>query len=136
MTSDLIAKLEALNGPDREVDHAIAAHFGLYNASTIDGPHLRRRWNGPELTASLDSAIALVGRVLPGWAWTIMAAKPLTTTEAGETVAKGPFTAFVNNSPRRPAEPDAECEGVGTTPAIALLIALLRARSALEARQE
>ncbi|MFU0504173.1 hypothetical protein [Pseudaminobacter sp. NGMCC 1.201702] len=122
---DLIAKLEKLDGPSEILDEAIWEAVGGWPEREWRSVNYMRLYGTP-VTASLDAAIALVERVLPGWAWTIMAAKPLTSTRAGETVAKGPFTAFVNNSPRRPSEPDAEYEGVGATPAIALLIALLK----------
>lgn len=54
---DLIAKIEKLDGPDREVDAEIASAL------------LGRKIGVAKYTASLDVAVALVERVLPGWWW-------------------------------------------------------------------
>lgn len=79
MTSDLIAKLEALDGPDREVDADIYIAFNIpmERAGRIDRLGGCVGWwpkdapyesavDVPRYTASLDAAIALVERVLPG----------------------------------------------------------------------
>lgn len=60
MTADLIAKLEGLTGPDRAIDHAVHA---TTNPPLRDG---LRFGNVPAYTASLDAAVSLVERVLPG----------------------------------------------------------------------
>jgi hypothetical protein len=66
-------------GPDREIDAALALHFGwtIYD----DGMGRMDLWRDPDgkiggglapsFSASLDAALALVERVLPGWMPTI-----------------------------------------------------------------
>lgn len=69
--SELIAKLEGLSGPDREVDIDLGIALGAFvedpDAASY-GPYLRRRLarRAPALTRSLDAAVALVERKLPG----------------------------------------------------------------------
>lgn len=62
--TDLIARVEKLTGPDREVDLFI--HMDLC-PSEYEG---KWSWDDdtrpPHLTASIDAAVALVERVLPG----------------------------------------------------------------------
>lgn len=74
---DLIAKLEALDGPNREVDAEILGSLDgehnlitrYYDAvigwDTINGLGVRTYGHPAPLTASLDAAVALVERVLP-----------------------------------------------------------------------
>lgn len=60
--AELLERVKAATGPDRELDGDIAEAFG---------PH----WNGrdltrgqaPAVTRSIDAAMALVERMLPGW---------------------------------------------------------------------
>ena len=64
----LIERVKAATGPDRELDGEIwraclgAIDHGttIHNRAEIYGPV-------PKLTASIDAALALVGRVLPEW---------------------------------------------------------------------
>lgn len=87
MLADLIERLEKLEGPDRETDQAIDLFFnptasvwspkwwsgapnefliwGSEEAGDLDYRHI------DDLTSSLDAAIALVERVLPGWGWRV-----------------------------------------------------------------
>lgn len=92
--SELIARLEALTGPDREVDALIkcallapaeayveqsrfngewCVYHGVYGGS----PRLFQWPRGFEnirlasLTASIDAAVALCERLLPGWNWVV-----------------------------------------------------------------
>lgn len=90
MTSALITRLAKLDGPDREVDWLIADHFTEIPKHTIReigwdydwwrGPNeysLKKAidsegrridtWSPNAYTASVDAAIALAERVLPGW---------------------------------------------------------------------
>jgi hypothetical protein len=96
----LIERLEKATGPDRELDAAIWAAtlprdgVGIDGYGLPDGAHYEYRpcedgrvemlvsLNGergvtranrpsPEYTASLDAAVALVEKVLPGWWWQI-----------------------------------------------------------------
>ncbi len=127
MHSDLIAKLEALDGPSREVDRDIATHFGDpwdYGVSWRgwgigqDGRPIEKPVAFP-YTASLDAAIALVGRVLPGWSW-----------EARRS-GFGNGQASVWNPMEQPRPGKTIRADHKSSPAIALLIATLKA---LEAR--
>ncbi|MGN6773055.1 MAG: hypothetical protein ACTHJQ_24890 [Rhizobiaceae bacterium] len=119
----LIERLEGLTGPDREVDAEIGAHFG--------DPHGRREYVDYEArsveihqeiaehyTASLDAAIALVGKVLPGWSGDVDICHPI--ADSGKVGAR-----------LFPPEPGwANYAGEGPTPAIALLISMFRALAA------
>lgn len=62
----LLERVKAATGPDRELDRAIGEHFGECDYS---GPAHHRPlsdWARP-YTASIDAALALVERCLPGW---------------------------------------------------------------------
>lgn len=122
MHSDLIAKMEALDGPSREVDKEI---------HEATNPKLRpslRYGNIPELTASLDAAIALVERVLPDtddrrhsctiWTGRRPAARIFYRQRCAEDEGGWAIGALNNWDVR------------GATPAIALLIALLQVKEA------
>ncbi len=87
---ELIERLEALTGPDRDVDRAIYRLLGCsvddqgYWTKTIAGnPYWSERWvmddplkrlfywNPAPLTGSINDAVDLVERVLPGWGWRV-----------------------------------------------------------------
>ncbi len=93
----LIDRLSKLDGPDREVDREIA--------KTDPGP--KPSMIPFDYTASLDEAIALADRMLPGWGWLAQ--------DCGT-----PKALVVNN--------DEVHQERGATPAIALCIAILRAK--------
>lgn len=95
----LIDRLSNLDGPDREVDREIAK---------ID-PGPKPSMIPFDYTASVDAAIALAERVLPGWGWLVQ--------NCGH-----PACILVKD--------DTSYEVRGTTPAMALCIALLRAKEA------
>lgn len=104
----LIERLEKLDGPDREVDAWIG--------NEVEPTTFRWERNyGPlaahTYTASLDAAIALTEKVLPGWGFYLRSDK------------EGHGCGLVY--------PDAfrvtPCHCMGATPAIALVLALLRA---------
>lgn len=80
MNATLLERLEGATGPDRELDFALG--------KTLDHVPANAEWQGPEdgslllwpgtqeypgvgtlpsYTASIDAALALVERVLPGW---------------------------------------------------------------------
>lgn len=70
-TNDLLERVGAATGPDREIDAEIA--WACLEEDWSSGPeravsepfaHIKML---PEYTASLDAALALVERVLPGW---------------------------------------------------------------------
>lgn len=100
----LLASVEKAEGPDDALDRWLtgALVMGLDRpcAAGNDNPY----------TASIDSSIALVERMLPGWHW-----------EVGRD-----GTAMVRDPNVVGASADYVCWG-GTTPALALLAALLRA---------
>lgn len=119
--SDLLARVEGLTGPDREVDALIFDHF---SPPRTDGPHPPEGFGGPpsdfgrwdpEFTASLDAVLALVERVRPGWY---------------PEVCKN----YQGDPPRVPAWSSDLCapdrqetfEASAATPALALLCALLK----------
>jgi hypothetical protein len=107
----LSERVEGAGGPDRELDREVwAALVANPPASLV---HVGRI-EVPAYTASLDSALGLVERVLPGWAWRV------------EFVAKwrpgGPFYGADLTDGIKPASRRA-----GPTPALAVLAALLKA---------
>ena len=106
---DLIERLEKATGPDREIDTAIEE---LFDPSFRDST-LRQ---ATRYTASLDATVALVEEMLPGWQYGIEVRR----------AANGGNTAWV-----APNE-DSSRAKTAATPAIALLIALLRALSNME----
>lgn len=83
--SELIERVKAATGPDRELDgdiaHAMsivpdwcAAHRDANQRHVWtdgDRPLHAEQWIAPDVTASIDAALALVGRCLPGCIWTI-----------------------------------------------------------------
>lgn len=75
--SELIERVKAATGPDRQIDRAIAKHFKIgwdYSADwptvIVDGEKTSEPTAYP-YTFSIDAAIALAERVLPGWHWNI-----------------------------------------------------------------
>ena len=137
MTQPLITRLSKLDAPDREVDAEIevavrrieAARSGLaeeywanWQASpdgTVYDPHTR--YSSNPFTASVDAVIALAARVLPGWYWGI------TQGDDGEDAMEFQGNVWPSIQPY-PAE--LEQYGYHKFPAIALCIALLRAKEA------
>lgn len=114
MTANLLSRLQGLTAPDREVDALI--HTAT-NAPLREGLRFGRV---PAYTASLDAAVALCERVLPGWSWECRASG---TGDKGQATVWNPSKAPGYNEEQRAYN----C----ATPAIALLIAIL---TALEAR--
>jgi hypothetical protein len=136
--AELIERVEKLEGPDRETDFVIAKACGLIvrsektwgNGDTtqvVIDPNHKGRGKGNvrgNVTASLDAAIALTERVLPGWFW-----------RAGRTSLFPKGWAYVSRT--HPSHCDRKDEasssdGKAASPAIALLLATLRALSAQE----
>jgi hypothetical protein len=79
----LLSRVEGANGPDRELDCLIAAATDYRNRFTgellaewLEDPARRAeamQWEGvPYVTSSLDAALALCERVLPGEAWGLL----------------------------------------------------------------
>lgn len=131
--AELIERLEALTGPDREADIHIAlalldarkeANWHMWQASRPRGSvemtpedYWRSRGGGacPAYTASLDAAVALVERL--GLQWLRKSLDTMTV-----------YRQFTPEQDVRKYWPEHH-EAAGATPAIALLIALLRALS-------
>lgn len=127
----LIARVEALSGPDREVDGLVAQAFGeipsdaRWDDCWFSGHYGAYKFHDPaEYTASLDAVVALAERVLPGWRWGIM-------TAVGPWSRGGAFMATLDCP---------ESSGFGmnardahTTPALALLLALLLKAASMNA---
>ncbi|CAM5420968.1 hypothetical protein ATER59S_02395 [Aquamicrobium terrae] len=73
--STLIERVEALTGPSRDADYRIEKAIvrpGEFPASEIWPPFMvgsKFDRSIPAYTASIDAAVALVERVLPGWFW-------------------------------------------------------------------
>lgn len=82
----LLAKIEAATGPDRRIDASIMCALRGYTMHEESDPAngIFAFWDGvpwkstchnctswPEITASLDAAIALVCEELPGWWWKV-----------------------------------------------------------------
>jgi hypothetical protein len=112
MTADLIATLEGLTQPSREADALISKTLLNYADVERDGP---AGWKKvPDYTASLDAAIALVERVLPGLHRNMMH-HPDGESFAGLSVPGGEEVGIAFHR---------------SSEAIALLIALLRAKEA------
>lgn len=73
--AELLERVEGATGPDRELDAALCAtlRFGgdercVRYPKTWTRVGQIRDWV-PVYSASLDAALALVERVLPGWTW-------------------------------------------------------------------
>ena len=67
--SNLISRLEAAEGPSRELDRAIADELGTVTTYQVDddedyGPFGSTRWHWPHYTASLDAARTISNWVL------------------------------------------------------------------------
>ena len=130
----LIARVERLEGPDREVDfdvwridgpdvqwddHGCAVDFDGDAVAFVDpGQHSRNFYLAsdyedvvPRVTASLDAVVALAERVLPGWGWSVARSTELQ-----------PYGCMCAPDRTRPL-----IQARAPTPALALLLALLRA---------
>lgn len=125
MSQALIARLEAAEVGSRELDAEIAR---LISGNTVD--HWFKLFGDlvtddtvSKFTTSIDAAVSLAGRVLPGFWWT--AGRCGLTCHA----SVGPDRAFI-------AEPDLSKYDAGfhadipnpSTPELALCIAILRAK--------
>jgi hypothetical protein len=72
----LITRVEALTGPDREVDAEIALAVGWVSMTDRQGDTWWHLPDGdwqrlPRLTGSLDAGKALLGQLLPGLGWSV-----------------------------------------------------------------
>lgn len=132
--TDLLARVEAATGPDRELDGDIALACGavvdpaernlmgivtvpawwtMPRASCAKWPHRTTPW---PLTASIDSALALAERVLPGWAWML----------------RGSFAKLWEPHGKPPGN---DFDAMGRSPALAIIAAILKALIAADTRE-
>jgi len=110
--SELIAKLEGLSGPSSDVEKAILRHFGFTWRGMAYRNNAGEMWKGPTFfTHSIDAAVALVERKLPDAVWDV------------STTGRRPG-ATVSSYERKVRE-----GAYASTPAVALVLALLRALS-------
>jgi len=101
--AELIKRVEGLTGADQEVDEAILRHIA-------GGPDANVKYM--PVTASVDAVIQLIGEKLPGWKGSVDFG--WAPREAATLFCPGSATA------------DFSVHGA-TTPALALLLAFLRA---------
>jgi hypothetical protein len=142
----LIQRLEAAGEGSRELDALVNLRFHhdreyLWSLSGLNAQ--RPLWKDIDLdktvlrcpseygldrpvTTSLDAALALAERVLPGWDWSVTT---ITTSFGG--VKK--VNALIVH-PDHPSDKDISTFGEANTPALALCAAILRARSAGESQ--
>ncbi len=149
---ELIAELEKATGPDRELDARIAAtlephrfdapgftpirpipNFWLdksEGAIRFEGGGLMDTRFFPAVTASVDAAVALVNRVLPGWHWTISNNNRRFTDQEW----KGPWASISSDEFNNdvPGHEDDYFDAFVATPALSILTAVLRAKLAQE----
>ena len=106
--SALITRLEAAGAGSIELDVAIWDAMGGWSVS-----------HPPAYSSSLDAALALAERVLPDWAWEIR------LDRGGASVQTAP--AWWMEGLAAPDEGGVSCDG--KTPALALCIAILKAKA-------
>ena len=123
---ELLERVERAEGPDRDYDWDLAFLDGwkfdeISDTWTMPDGHWDQFLTPPRYTASLDAAVALVERKLPGHHWSVSRQCEYPSL----AFCDYRFAAFVGDygSPKR-AE--------GPTPAIAVIKALLRALIASE----
>jgi len=104
MTPALIKRVESARGPDREIDAAIAVATNEPNQNYMTYQH-------PYYTSSLDAAVSLCERVLPGWHIEIRGDHRFWHVQIGSLDQDKPGRA----------------DGRGRSPALALVLAVLRA---------
>jgi len=109
---ELVERLTAATGPSRNLDVAIMDALcplphgdRWFDTGALENFLGERFFRAPSVTASVDEAIALVGRVLPGWHWYV----------DDRSAAVWPEGVYDESAVE------------ASTPAIALLIALLKA---------
>ncbi|WP_079212980.1 hypothetical protein [Brucella pituitosa] len=115
----LINRLSKMDGPDPHVDVLIESYLGLVQYKRVELGHGDSdyvRHNIQPYTASVDAAIALAERVTPGCDWTV----------SSNRRHDKPFSEVI----LRVKHGRSGYCGLGATPAIALCIAILRAKEA------
>ena len=144
--SALIAKLEGLEGPSREVDAEIAATlrvpqnkapawivrwagaYAVHKGTKVALKHQNGStgvwWSPQPFTASLDAAVALVERLRPGWKKHFYDAGMYGAERTTAHLSEPDFASL-----SRKNQPYRRSDGSGFSLAVALLIALLRSLS-------
>jgi len=113
---ELISRLEKAKGPDRELDGEIHIACGLAGDSAHTwGPYLRRKMVRPAYTSSIDAALRLKDKILPGWFWRV-----------GHGSVQ-PGWAHLNRVHPDHCDPEDVSTGWAASPALALCVAILRA---------
>lgn len=138
--TELRDRVAALKGPDREVDEAVFMLDRGYTRLSHDpydsaGPRCYA-WSEagyvgeinsrfPAYTASVDAVLSLIERTLPGWFWDVALGI--------EVDGDGPYWAELYDLTTDRGHFDGDPnEYGGRTPALALLLALLEAKSSGE----
>lgn len=124
---ELIGRLEAARGPDREIDTSVWLAMGAKRS--VMGDLRLDHWLPMDyrITASVDAALALLERVLPGWMIT-----NLCEWDDEKLRALGPWMAQVRPRGEVQVPPPGSCMHA-PTPALALVLSLLKA---LKERQD
>ena len=115
---ELIARLEAATGPDRELDAAIAVQVGINPDYQGDG-----RYGCPKFSASLDAALTLVPE---GWEWSISGSGTAAICSCWNDDYAEVFPSTDRKQPRH--TPMERWHPKTATPALALCIAALKAK--------
>ena len=114
----LIERLERARGPDRELDAAI---FGfdkpMAHTTGPTNPRMIESHPIPDYTASLDAAVALVERELPGWSWMARWSRDNADEQHYGAAYVKPLT----------GDDEGDFVGCASTPALSLCLATLRA---------
>jgi len=111
----LVERLEKATGPDREIDAAIRAQLGI-----SEGYHAHEFY-----TASLDAALALVERVLPGWR--VQFWQQRSGSWHVRLIRDAHYALVTTEDEDRTRDGDNEIAGARSTPALALCLAALKA---------
>ncbi len=121
--ASLLEQVRSAKGADRELDWHVADATGHESFNTtIQGmwqPYMtgsRADKAVPAYTASIDAALALVDRKLPGWSWKVV----------GEPAATNPHCAVIRNAGKLSDVAPASVASHRTAP-LAILLALLTA---------
>lgn len=126
--SSLISRVEKATGPNYALEVDIFKFFnpdyrdyvegrgGLVHKNDGEDQRVLSNVRPPNVTASIDAAVALAERVLPGWGWGITHGSEKAEDVQGNVFPKAiPFPAHL------------DCYGYHAIPAIALVLATLRA---------
>lgn len=109
----LLERVKAATGPDRELDAAIVRALGLAENDLVFYIGRGDDWPQAKITASIDAALALVEKMLPG------------AMQASGIMEEGPFCRLVVPNPEYWGY--REFKGDGVTQPLAVLAALLTA---------